>query len=58
MVRTSQTAAKREEIQAIYIDYLKEHGYMPNEIEIVRFHFDSDENVQKNYDGSYFYATR
>lgn len=54
----AMTAAKKEEIQAIYIDYLKQHGYMPSEIETVRFYFDSDENVQKNYAGSYFYATR
>ena len=54
----AMTAAKKEEIQAIYIDYLKKCGHIPNEIETVRFYFDSDENVQKNYDGSYFYATR
>jgi hypothetical protein len=54
----AMTVDKKEEIQAIYIDYLKKHGYMPNEIERVRFYFDSDENVQKNYGGNYFYATR
>ena len=54
----AMTAAKKKEIQAIYIDYLKKHGYMPDEIETVRFYFDSDENVQKNYEGNYFYATR
>lgn len=54
----AMTAAKKEKIESIYIDYLKKHGYMPSEIEKVRFYFGSDENVQKNYDGSYFYATR
>ena len=54
----AMTTAKKEEIKAIYIDYLKKHGHMPDEIETVRFYFDSDENVQKNYDGSYFFATR
>ena len=52
------TSAEKEKIQTIYADYLKEHGFMPNEIETIRFYFDSDENVQKNYAGSYFYATR
>ena len=41
------TAAKKEKIEAIYIDYLKKHGYMPSEIEKVRFYFGSDESVQK-----------
>ncbi len=48
----------KNKIKTVYFDYFKERGYMPNEIETITFYFDSDENVQKNYAGNYFYATR
>ena len=52
------TENQRKEIETIYLNCLKKYGYMPNEIIETIFYFDSDENVQKNYDGNYFYATR
>ena len=52
------TAEKGDEIKSIYTSYLQQNGYMPGEIEVLHFHFDSDENVQANYGGNYFHATR
>jgi len=49
---------KKDKIKSIYLSFLNQHGYMPNEIEEIRFYFDSDENVQANYKGNYFYATK
>jgi hypothetical protein len=49
---------KRNEIESIYVGFLKQQGYMPGEIEETRFRFDSDENVQLHYGGNYFHATR
>ena len=48
----------RKEIKKIIIDYFLENNYYPNEVEDVIIYFDSDENVQKKYNGNYFYATR
>ncbi len=33
-------------------------GVNENDIVRIEYHFDSDENVQKNYQGSYFYRLR
>ena len=52
------TEEKIGKIKTVYVDFFKQQGYMPSEIEIIRFHFDSDENVQANYGGNYFHATR
>lgn len=52
------TDEKKEEIKSIYVGYLQENGYMPGEVEQIRFRFDSDENVQAYYGGNYFHATR
>ncbi len=52
----SLTDSEREKIKSIYKEFLKE--ILPYKIENYYFYFDSDENVQKNYKGNYFYATR
>ena len=48
----------KKKIKHIFLNYLKNNGYFPNEVQDVILYFDSDENVQKNYKGNYFYATR
>lgn len=48
----------REKIKSIIIDYYVDTQESSNEIKQFIFYFDSDENVQKNYRGNYFYATR
>ena len=48
----------KKQIKEIFINYLKDNGYFPSLVKDVDFHFDSDENVQKNFRGNYFYATR
>ncbi len=50
--------SEKDKIKSIYIDYLKEKGYIPDKIKKNIFYFDTDENVQKHYGGNYFYATR
>ena len=52
------TEEKKDEMKSIYVSFLKQHNYMPDEIEEICFYFDSDENVQANYKGNYFYATK
>jgi 5-formyltetrahydrofolate cyclo-ligase len=52
------TDTVKQEIRKIILDYFSKCTYYPNKIENVTIYFDSDENVQKNYDGNYFYATR
>ncbi len=56
--RMALTDSEKEKIKSIVIEYLETTGEIPNEIERTIFYFDSDENVQKNFGGSYFYATR
>lgn len=51
------TDSDRKKIKKIVIDYFLENNCYPNEVEDVIIYFDSDENVQKNYNGNYFYAT-
>lgn len=52
------TDIDKQEIRKIILDYFAKCTYYPNKIEDVTIYFDSDENVQLNYAGSYFYATR
>lgn len=52
------TDTVKQKIKKIIIDYFSENNYYPKEVEDVIVYFDSDENVQKNYAGNYFYATR
>lgn len=49
-----------DEIKQIYIEILKEKKLIPERIDEsnVEVFFDTDENVQKNYNGNYFYAMR
>ena len=46
------------QIKESIVGFLKNKNYIPDEITETIFYFDSDENVQKNYKGNYFYATR
>ncbi len=45
-------------IQEKYIASLKQHEYPDTWLEQVSFEFDSKENVDLNYEGSYFYRMR
>ncbi len=45
-------------IKEKYLSTLKELGYFNDYNHEVFFEFDSDENVQKHYEGSYFYRLR
>ena len=47
----------KKQIKEIFINYLKDKGYFPSLVQDVDLYFDSDENVQNNYRGNYFYAT-
>jgi len=47
----------KKNIKEMIINYFINNGYFPNEIKDVIVYFDSDENVQINYNGNYFYAT-
>jgi hypothetical protein len=47
-----------EKVKSEFINILFELGYPKILIQFVEFEFDSDENVQKNYEGSYFYRLR
>lgn len=47
-----------ELVKQKYLDYLNQLDYPKNYLNEVRFTVDSDENVQKNYGGSYFYRLR
>lgn len=46
------------EMQERYLAFLRESGYPFQNFPNVAFEFDSDENVQKNYAGSYFNRLR
>ena len=47
-----------KEMEIIFIELLKREKLMPQVIDkIAGFYFDSDENVQKNFHGSYYLAT-
>ncbi len=49
---------KLKELENIFVDLLQKEALMPDIIDnISGFYFDSDENVQKKYNGNYFYAT-
>ena len=41
-----------------YLSCLKEHDYPQEWLERVTFEFDSKENVDRNYEGNYFYRMR
>lgn len=47
-----------ERLKHRFIRMLRDRGYLNNLIPKVTFEFDSDENVQNNYEGSYFYRLR
>jgi hypothetical protein len=49
---------KSEQLKNKFISLLKELHYPFQLIPLISFIFDSDENVQKNYQGSYFYRMR
>lgn len=41
-----------------YLHFLKELNYPTDYLKEIAFFIDSDENVKKNYEGSYFYRLR
>ena len=45
-------------LEAEYIRILRRLDYPFERFPDVRFHFDSDENVRQNYEGSYLYRLR
>jgi hypothetical protein len=45
-------------VKSKYLDFLVELNYPSDYLKEVSFITDSDENVQKNYEGSYFYRLR
>jgi len=47
-----------EEMKNRYLEYLRKFDYPFDKFPKVVFEFDSDENVRKNYAGSYFYRLR
>ncbi len=51
------TEDDKERIKNLFFDCFQGNSYFSNEILDVILYFDSDENVQKNYNGNYFYAT-
>lgn len=47
-----------DEMKSRYLEFLRDFGYPFDKFPNVVFEFDSDENVRKNYAGSYFYRLR
>ena len=47
-----------DEMKYRYLAFLREYDYPFDRFPNVAFEFDSDENVRKNYAGSYFYRLR
>jgi hypothetical protein len=47
-----------ERIKQYYLSILKELKYPFNKFPEIIFFYDSDENVKKNYEGTYFYRLR
>ena len=56
----SFTELQQEIFKQHFIELLKEKGYIPNRIDETKivFYFGTDESVQRNYSGNYFYAMR
>lgn len=44
-----------QKTQRKFMDILKKIGYIKKFNDVVRFEFDSHENVMKNYEGNYYY---
>lgn len=49
---------QREHMKNAYLGFLEDAGYPFGEFPNVVFEIDSDENVRKNYAGSYFHRLR
>ncbi|MFN5707620.1 MAG: hypothetical protein ACK49R_17255 [Planctomycetota bacterium] len=47
-----------DEMKNCYLSFLRDFGYPFDKFPNVVLEFDSDENVRKNYAGSYFYRLR
>ena len=54
----AESGARVPEAQAVFIRALREAGYPEVHILLVTFEADSDERVQRDYEGSYFYRMR
>jgi hypothetical protein len=53
-----ETNGTTQLVKQKYLDCLTQLDYPENYLNEVNFTIDSDENVQKNYEGSYFYRLR
>ena len=54
----SLSTGRIDEMKSTYRSYLREHKYPYDKFPNVTFEIDSDENVRKNYCGSYFFRLR
>jgi hypothetical protein len=57
-LRQHERSGATKELEAEYLRILRSLGYPFSTFPDVKFFFDSDENVQANYRGSYFYRLR
>lgn len=48
----------KEDMKDAYLKFLENHGYPFLQFPKVVFEIDSDENVRKNFEGSYFFRLR
>ena len=58
LVLTYEENGISDQLKSQFLNILTELNYSDKYINQVSFEFDSDENVQKNYNGSYFYRLR
>ncbi len=49
---------KKYQLENKYKEFLEKNNYPFNKFPNVVFEFDSDENVENNYEGNYFYRLR
>ena len=54
----AESNARGREAQAVFTRALRDVGYPEEHLEVVTFEVDSDERVQREFEGSYFYRLR
>lgn len=57
-VREARSAKRQGEMSAEFVKILRSLGYSEEWLTQISFEFDSDENVQRHYQGSYFHRMR
>ena len=57
-VRAAEDDGRNSTFRSTYLKALREHGYDPTWLDKIGFTFDSVENVEANYEGSYFNRLR